>query len=75
MTDRQDLITLLDRFGIVYETAENKGSAWDRWDFKDTDRTIIIEADAGDRNQGYMGFWTEWAFDDTDNFTKIGIWE
>jgi hypothetical protein len=62
-TDKQKLIDLLNDFRIK---------------FREESRTITINSDRygeDSKVSGYMGFFTDFEFDNNGGFISMGIWE
>lgn len=65
MTDRELLIAMLDRAGVAWEVE----GRLDRPDI------VVIEAQAGQKNEGYMGFVAKFHFAPNGALAKVGVWE
>jgi predicted oxidoreductase len=64
VTELEQLKAMLDRAGVVYTVKlENAGS------------TVTIIAKEGERNLGYVCFFTEWAFDLDGALLSVATWE
>lgn len=68
MTDRETILSILDRAGVVYEEGgecvANPGGS-----------TTVIEAKVGDKNLGYSGFLSYLYFDADGALLAVGAWE
>lgn len=62
MTDKETLINLFDKVGIVY-TNDTKLNE------------ITVEAKTGPKNLGYMCFLSAYSFDKEGNLLSVGCWE
>ena len=60
MSDRERVIEMLDDFGVVW---------------REEDGRVVVEAQTGPKNVGYVGFVTAISFDEDGNFQSWGCWE
>ncbi|MFF2531403.1 hypothetical protein ACFVS2_21085 [Brevibacillus sp. NPDC058079] len=63
VTDFQKTSQLFSGFGIEFKVEE-----------KDRGKRIVLETHT-EKVEGYMGFQSEYVFDENEDFVKIGIWE
>lgn len=73
MTDLEKLKNLLDEFGIVYDEAPSEDIPPNLRSEGGAD--ITVYADGGPKNKGYLGFFTDFAFDKDGKFVEMGSWE
>lgn len=63
MNDREVLIAMLNRAGVVWTDVDDRG------------KQIEVEAKTGPQNDGYVGFVSVFDFDDDGALVKMGAWE
>lgn len=62
-TDRQTLVDMFERAGVVWEPSNTAEGA-----------PIEVGTD-GEHNEGYPGFVAQFEFDENGNLKTVGVWE